>query len=146
MWQPFWRDAGLAGAALSHAGPFCEFHDHSGPNGDQAALFGFAPAARLGGASPEEIAVGFERHVLRLFGPSAPAPDELLIADWSNDPFTAAGDAATPSRSWYHGTPVLRLPHIDNRLIFASTETASAFAGYLEGAVLAGRRAAEQAL
>ena len=25
---PFWREAGLAGAALSHVGPFCEFHGH----------------------------------------------------------------------------------------------------------------------
>jgi monoamine oxidase len=142
--EPFWRRAGLAGAALSHIGPFCEFHDHSGPASDQAALFGFAPAARLGGASIEEITRHFVEHSARLWG--APAPVDLHVADWSTDPFTAASHPATPSRSWYYGTPVLRLPHIDGRLIFGSTETASAFPGYLEGAVLAGRRAAGQAL
>jgi monoamine oxidase len=143
---PFWRKAGLAGAALSHAGPFCEFHDHSGPGADQAALFGFAPAARLGGASMDEIAARFEEHVARLWGPAAPPPSELHIADWSSDPLTAAAGRAKPSEYWYYGTPVLRLPHIDGRLVFGSTETASAFPGYLEGAVLAGRRAAGQVL
>jgi monoamine oxidase len=142
--EPFWRQAGLAGAALSHIGPFCEFHDHCGPDPDQAALFGFAPAARLGGASTDEITSQFVEHSARLWG--AAAPVDLHVADWSTDPFTAASHTATPSRSWYYGTPLLRLPHIDGRLIFGSTETASAFPGYLEGAVLAGRRAAGQAL
>jgi monoamine oxidase len=143
--EPFWRDAGLAGAALSHVGPFCEFHDHTGPDGDgQAALFGFAPAARLGGASTDQIAEQFVEHAARLW--AAPEPLELHVADWSTDRFTAARDTATPSTSWYYGTPLLRLPHLDGRLVFGSTETGSAFPGYLEGAVLAGRRAAGQVL
>jgi monoamine oxidase len=140
----FWRREGLAGAALSHVGPFCEFHDHS--RDDQAALFGFAPASRLGFASAGEIAAHFTEHAARLFGPEASQPGELYVADWSSDPFTSASHAARPSSSWYYGTPVLRLPHIDGRLVFGSTETASAFPGYLEGAVLAGRRAAGQVL
>jgi monoamine oxidase len=144
--EPFWRDAGLAGAALSHVGPFCEFHDHSGPDAGQAALFGFAPAARLGGASVSEIGARFREHVVRLWGPAVPEMIDILMADWSSDPFTAATSPATPSTFWYYGTPVLRLPHLDGRLLFGSTETASAFPGYLEGAVLAGRRAAGQAL
>jgi monoamine oxidase len=144
--EAFWREAGLAGAALSHVGPFCEFHDHSGPNAGQAALFGFAPAARLGGVSRDAIAAHFTEHVARLWGPSPRHPVEIHIADWSRDPFTSAAGAPTPSSYWYYGTPVLRLPHIDGRLVFGSTETASAFPGYLEGAVLAGRRAAGQAL
>jgi monoamine oxidase len=142
---PFWREAGLAGAALSHVGPFCEFHDHSGPASGQAALFGFAPAARLGGASTSEIAARFREQVVRLWGPVVPEMTGIHVADWSRDPFTAPARPARPSTAWYYGTPVLRLPHADGRLMFGSTETASAFPGYLEGAVLAGRRAAEQA-
>jgi monoamine oxidase len=144
--EAFWRREGLAGAALSHIGPFCEFHDHSGADADRAALFGFAPAARLGGASRDEIAVRFEEHAARLWGPSARRPVEVHVADWSSDRFTTASSPARPSRSWYYGTPVLRLPHLDGRLVFGSTETGSAFPGYLEGAVLAGRRAAGQVL
>jgi monoamine oxidase len=143
--EPFWRHNGLAGAALSHVGPFCEFHDHSGPEPGQAAIFGFAPAARLSGASNDEIATQFNTQVNRLWGPDAPAPLELHVADWSADPFTATSPAR-PSTAWYYGTPVLRLPQIGGQLIFGSSETGPAFPGYLEGAVLAGRRAAGQAL
>lgn len=144
--DPFWRNAGLAGAALSNVGPFCEFHDHCGREDLPAALFGFAPSARLGGASRDEIASRFEDHAARLWGPSAREPAEIHVADWSSDPFTTSSRPAKASTAWYYGTPVLRLPHVDGRLIFGSTETASAFPGYLEGAVLAGRRAAGQAL
>lgn len=141
---PFWRDIGLAGAALSHLGPFCEFHDHTGPDDRQAALFGFAPAARLGGAPQAEIVERFEEQVARLYGGPAKATS-IHVADWSSDPFTSSGPA-TPSTAWYYGTPLLRLPHFGDRLVFGSTETGPAFPGYLEGAVLAGRRAAGQML
>jgi monoamine oxidase len=144
--EPFWRDAGYAGAALSHRGPFCEFHDHSGPERHQAALFGFAPAGILGGVAPEEIAAQFTHHAARLWGDDAKDVIEVHVADWSTDPFTSASTPSRPSSGWYYGTPVLRLPHLDGRLVFGSTETAPAFPGYLEGAVLAGRRAAGQVL
>jgi monoamine oxidase len=140
--EPFWREAGWAGAALSHVGPFCEFHDHSGPAASQFALFGFAPAARLGGTPTNVIVEQFNEHVARLWH-SAPDPEDVRVADWSTDVYTTTGPAK-PSTSWYYGTPVLRLPHLDGRLVFGSTETAGAFPGYLEGAVLAGRRAAGQ--
>jgi monoamine oxidase len=51
-----------------------------------------------------------------------------------------------PTTLWYYGVPLLRLSHFDGRMVFGSTETGPAFPGYLEGAVLAGRRAAGQAL
>jgi monoamine oxidase len=141
--RPFWRDAGLAGAALSHRGPFCEFHDHSGPEG-QAALFGFAPAARVGGLPADELVRHFTSGAARLFGDEARGPLGVHVADWSADRCTTARTPATPTGSWYYGTPLLRLPQLAGRLVFGSTETGPAFPGHLEGAVLAGRRAAGQ--
>jgi monoamine oxidase len=141
--RPFWRDAGLAGAALSHRGPFCEFHDHSGPDG-QAALFGFAPAARVGGLPADELTEQFTAGAARLFGDEARKPLGVHVADWSTDRRTTASTPTTATVSWYYGTPLLRLPHLDGRLVFGSTETGPAFPGYLEGAVLAGRRGADQ--
>src|SRR5699024_12435442 len=41
----FWREQGLPGSAISHIGPFREFHDHSGPHAAPAAIFGFAQGA-----------------------------------------------------------------------------------------------------
>lgn len=143
---PFWRRIGLAGAAFSHAGPFREIHDHSGPRPGQAALFGFAPAARLVGASEPAIAEQFVAQLARLWGPAAARPSAIHAVDWSRARFTAASGPARPSTSWYPADPVLHVPHLQGRLAFASTETADAFAGHLEGALRAGRRAARQAI
>ena len=144
--EPFWRDAGLAGAAVSHAGPFREFHDHSGPAG-QAAIFGFAPAAGPHGAGQGSGMAGqFVDQLERMWGPEAGRPSDVQLIDWSQEEFTAApGSGRSPVSSGY-GHPMLRSLHMDRRLAFASTETAHAFAGHVEGAVIAGRRAAGQAL
>ncbi|MEO1057594.1 MAG: FAD-dependent oxidoreductase, partial [Actinomycetota bacterium] len=40
----FWRTHGLSGSATSHIGPMREVHDMSGPDGEPAVLFGFAPS------------------------------------------------------------------------------------------------------
>jgi monoamine oxidase len=144
--EPFWRRSGLAGAAISHAGPFCEFHDHSGPAEEQTAIFGFAPAVRLPGAPHEVIAEQFLAQLARLWGREALAPRAVHLVDWSRERFTATPTPARPSGAYYQGTPLLRLPHLGGRLAFCSTETSSFFAGHVEGAVLAGRRAAGHAL
>lgn len=144
--EAFWQRRGLAGAVFSHAGPFRELHDHSGPRPDQAALFGFAPAARLDGAPAPEVADQFVAQLVRLWGPEARHPSAVHVVDWSRERFTAAPGAGPASAAWSYTDPVLGAPHLEGRLAFASTETAEAFAGHLEGAVLAGRRAAAQAL
>ena len=50
--EPFWRDAGLSGDAISHVGPMVEIHDASPETGGPYALFGFVglPADMRGGA------------------------------------------------------------------------------------------------
>ena len=143
--EPFWRGRGLAGAAFSHAGPFREFHDHSGPKAGQAAIFGFAPASLLEAASERVVAREFTAQLGRLWGPEAAHPSRVHVLDWSRERFTATSGAA-PSASLGYGNPLLQAPHMGGRLVFASTETAAAFAGHVEGAILAGRRAARQAL
>lgn len=145
--EPFWRRGGLAGAAFSHAGPFREFHDHSGAESSQAAIFGFAPAAALREAASEgDMAELFTAQLARLLGPEGRHPSSVRVVDWSRERFTATPGPARSPASSYYGNPVLGAPHMDGRLLLASTETAPAFGGHLEGAVLAGRRAAGHAL
>lgn len=145
--EPFWRRSGLAGAAISHSGPFSEFHDHSGPTPGQAALFGFARSAHLKGASSQSVAAErFIDQLVRLWGPGAQHPSAVQMVDWSRERFTAGPGPEDPSASHSYGNPVLRITYMDSRLAFASTETAHAFGGHVEGAVLAARRATAQAL
>lgn len=144
--EPFWRTSGLAGAAFSQAGPFREFHDHSGPEPGQAAIFGFAPAALAGHAPEGVVAERFAAQLARLWGQAAGHPLAVHVLDWSRERFTATPRAATSPSSPPYGNPVLQVPHLDGRLAFAATETSGAFAGHLEGAILAGCRAAGHAL
>lgn len=140
--EPFWRRSGLAGAAISHAGPFSEFHDHSGPTPGQAALFGFARSAHLKGDPSESVVEErFIDQLVRLWGPGAQHPSAVQMVDWSRERFTAVPRPGDPSASRSYGNPVLRMTHMDARLAFASTETAHAYGDQVEGAVLAARLA-----
>jgi monoamine oxidase len=131
---PFWRDLGLAGAAISHIGPLREIHDMSGPDGEPAALFGFAAgAAAAGGPVNEEAAVD---QLVRLFGSDASSPVGVRILDWSTEPWTSPSGTRDTQRYDLYGHSLYRRP-VHGRLHFASTETAPTFAGHVEGALAA---------
>jgi monoamine oxidase len=140
---PFWRADGLSGTAFSQAGPLVEMHDASDAQGRHAALFGFVgvPAAhrqRFGRQALVEAAVA---QLARLFGPEAGAPLQVHLQDWADEPDTAAANDRAPATA--HPAPqstALPAPW-QGQVWLAGTEFATAFAGYLEGAV----RAAEQA-
>lgn len=142
--RPFWRDAGLAGSAISYLGPFREFHDHSGPDGTPAAIFGFAPAAAFAGASQDDIAAAFTAQVQRMWGRGGNILGVDLV-DWSREQYTSVPGPASGSTDVY-GHPVFQQPVAGGRLMIASTETAHAYAGHLEGAMQAGAHAANTLL
>lgn len=141
--RPFWRGEGLAGAALSHRGPFQEVHDHSGLAGRPAALFGFAPSRRLAASDGNAIAAAFVGQLERLFGPEASTPVAVHVTDWSREHHTAVSSPVAGAGMGTYGHPVFQQP-VAGRLYWASTETATAFAGHVEGAIRAGLAAAER--
>jgi monoamine oxidase len=139
--QPFWRRHGLAGAAFSHVGPLREVHDMSGPEGRDAALFGFAPVTHRGAPAAAEVIA----QLVELFGPEAASPTEVVIADWSSEPDTVpqavsdAGPTGTPEQTYGH--PWFAQPLAEGRLHWAGTETSPHAAGHIEGALAAAERA-----
>ncbi|MET9116676.1 FAD-dependent oxidoreductase [Streptomyces longwoodensis] len=138
----FWRQDGLAGAAFSRTGPLQEIHDMSGPGGEPAALFGFAHA--------NTVRSGYEHAVtaqlVRLFGPAASSPVALHIQDWSTERWTAPSNVQRLNDYSLFGHPLYQQPSSKGRLHWASTETATEYAGHLEGALAAGERAARAVL
>lgn len=138
--EAFWRGRGLAGAAVSHRGPLREIHDMSGPDGEDAALFGFAPGAPSGATGPEgrvslsDAAVTSQ--LVRLFGPEAGNPKSIRVVDWSRERWTTPPRAPVSQRYELYGHPVFQVP-VHEAIHFASTETARAFAGHIEGSLLA---------
>lgn len=142
--RPFWRDAGLSGDAMSRKGPLAEIHDASAADGPYA-LFGFVglpPAARLDQAALKQAILD---QLVRIFGAEAAAPQTLSIKDWTRDPLTATSlDHQPLSYHPHYGMPRALLGLWDGRLVFAGTEVANEFGGYLEGALVAAEAALTQ--
>ena len=142
--RPVWREQGLAGAAISYAGPFREFHDHSGPAGAPAAIFGFAPSEPLASLTGTQLGEVFRLQLRMLFGVAARDPEEVVLTDWRLERYTSPTHQLPQADTSGYGAPIFQRP-VNDRIHFASTETATAYAGHIEGALRAGRAAAERA-
>jgi monoamine oxidase len=145
--RPFWRDAGLSGAAQSMVGPLVEIHDATTASG-KAALFGFVgvPAERRVAVGEDAIVTACVQQLASLFGPEAANPVATLFKDWAADPLTAtaadqaAGGHPSPDRRpWVGGD-------WQKHISLAGSETSSSEPGYLAGAVDAAERAVAQLL
>jgi monoamine oxidase len=146
--EPFWRDDGLSGEALSDIGPTSLTFDNSPPDGSPGVLLGF-----MGGADARRAALlsaaDRRRRVVaalaRLFGPRAGDPERYIELDWARETWIAGGPTCyMPPGGWTGCGPALREP--TGRVHWAGTETATIWNGYMEGAVRSGERAAAEAL
>ncbi len=140
----FWRDAGLSGDAMSRRGPLVEMHDASTENGTPYALFGFVgvpPQARTDRNRLKEACL---TQLANIFGPAAAKPRAFHIQDWALETHTAApADQMPPHVHPEYGMPRPLRNLWDGRLVWSSTEVASQFGGYLEGALEAAYSAAQ---
>ena len=142
-----WRKAGLSGTAMSRKGPLVEIHDASPMEGGPSALFGFVglpPALRASHA--DEVTALALAQLQALFGPAMAQPLSIRMMDWARLPqiATALDLAPPPGHHPSYGLPAALRGLWDNALIFGATETATAFGGYLEGALEAADRVADQ--
>ncbi len=137
--RPFWRDAGLAGAAFSDSGPMREVHDMSGPGGMPPALFGFVPLA-AGDPTPSSFEALAQFRAM--FGEAAEEASDVFVADWRDQPFTSPPgvEGLTDYRTYGHS--LFRQAAMDGRLHWASTETAIDAPGHVQGALSAAARVA----
>lgn len=145
--RPFWREQGFSGEVVLDRGPLRMLFDDCGPDGRHPALVAFAvgSAAKAFGALPEaERRAIVLKTIDRAFG-TAPAPLAYVDKDWAADPWSAGCyvGVAPPGLLTRVGE-ALRRPC--GRVHFAGTETATRWAGYLDGAIESGERAAAEVL
>lgn len=139
--RPFWRGAGLSGAARSQTGPLVEIHDASGVDG-KAALFGFVgvPAAARVQVGKAALTAAALRQLGQTFGPAAARPLATYYKDWAADPLTTLPGDPDPGS---HPSPVFR-PWIEgewsDRMTLIGSETSHTEPGYLAGAFDAAMR------
>ncbi len=143
--RPFWRDAGLSGQALSDVGPARYTFDNSPPDGRPGVLFGF-----IGGHDA--------RHWMQL--PAAERRTAVLgcfatyFGEQARHPRSYIEDNSAAEEPWIRGCPTVTLapgvlsdfgPAIRapvGRVHWAGSETSTFWAGYMDGAVRSGERAA----
>jgi monoamine oxidase len=143
--EPFWRNDGLNGQAISDAGPVKVTFDNSPPSGTPGVLMGFLEGseartwARRSQAERREAVIG---SFVRYFGQKAAHPQQYIERDWMAEEFTRGcyGAHFAPG-TWTSYGQALRAP--TGRIHWAGTECAPQWNGYMEGAVRSGEAAAD---
>jgi monoamine oxidase len=146
--EPFWREEGLSGQAISDDGPARVVFDNSPPDGIPGVLLGFLEGrlAREWAARPEQerrsaILAGHAR----LFGGRAACPERFIEKIWAEEKWTrGCYGCLMPTGGWTEYGQALRAPI--GPLHWAGAETATVWNGYMDGAVQSGERAAEEVL
>lgn len=146
--EAFWRRDGLGGDAWGTGLPFSFTHDvspESGTPGVMAVFFLGERARRLRRLD----ASGRRRTTLdalaSCFGGRAERPLAYYARDWNEDPWARGGYSANAAPGvWTAHGSTLREPA--GRVVWAGSETASEYVGYMEGALESGERAAAEAL
>ena len=146
--RPFWREAGLSGQATADTGPVRVVFDNSPADASVGILMAFIEGeeGRIWGARSvaerrEETLATFAG----LFGDAAAHPFDYTEKVWADDEWARGGYAGLMlPGAWTSYGAALREPV--GRIHWAGTETATEWAGYIDGAVRSGERAAAEVI
>jgi monoamine oxidase len=146
--EPFWRQEGLSGLAVSDSGPVRIVYDNSPEDGTPGVLVGFIEgeqARTWARRNRADRRAGILACLADYFGERAGRPRELLERSWADEEYSGGCYAGYfPPGVWTSFGQALREPI--GRLHWAGTETATAWTAYMEGAVQSGERAADEVL
>jgi monoamine oxidase len=139
---PFWQQKNQSGALFCSSGPMTELYDHCNLERSTYALCGFMNASYtvLNSAERQQAVIN-QLHTV--FGPKATEFIDYHECIWSQEEhtFTPADTLLFPHQN--NGHPLFSTTFFDGKLIISSAESAKEFAGYMDGAVSAGNRSAE---
>lgn len=146
--RPFWRARGLSGEAMADQGPLSYVVDNSQSDGSAPALLGFmvgGPSRRWQRRSEAERRDAVLAQLARMFGEPALAPVHYEEMRWDDE-------------GWTGGCPIgLMAPGVLTQLgpaltrpvgpiHWAGTETATEWAGHMEGALESAERVVQEVL
>jgi monoamine oxidase len=147
--KPFWRARGYSGLITSDELPsnlICA--DASSSDAGPGFLVGFMEASggiEWTGKSMEQRKKKVVERLVSFWGTDAARPIGYEDQDWPSDPWSRGCYMASPGPGILSSVgAVIRQPH--GRVHWAGTETADRWAGYIDGAVRSGERAAGEVL
>ncbi|WP_296620656.1 NAD(P)/FAD-dependent oxidoreductase [Marivirga sp.] len=138
--KPFWRENGNPATIMSNFGPFIECYDHSNQQEDKFALCGFLNAEfkRIDKARREKLVL---KQLSDIFGEKAQNAISYHEYVWSEDDYVKWPKENLLQPHQNNGHPIFRESFFNNQLIISSSESATNFPGYMDGAVEAGENA-----
>ncbi|MDZ4266993.1 MAG: flavin monoamine oxidase family protein [Mycobacterium sp.] len=143
--EPFWRADGLNGQLISDVGPARMSNDTCLPGDDHGVILLFLEGdqARTYGRLPQEDRrAALTAEVVRHFGARAAHPEFYVDGEWSDRQWTrGCYNANMGPLVWTTYGQALAAPI--GPIHWASTDTATFWSAYMEGAVEAGERAAQ---
>ncbi|MDQ6432767.1 flavin monoamine oxidase family protein [Mesorhizobium sp. LHD-90] len=145
--KPFWRDKGFSGSVF-FLDPLGLYACDASRDDDHAAIVVFAGgslAEKWRKAGNEAARTMILEKLATALGPAAAAPLDVTMRDWTNDPWSGGGYFDTiMDFSAKDAEAIMRrgIPSVT----FASSELSPSYPGYIEGAIVAGRAAAQQAV
>ncbi len=144
----FWRKSNLSGALWSTSGPINVCYDttpHGTACGVLTALSVAGSAERLSVMPPDERRSAVLSALASHLGDDARSPLDYFDRAWEEESLIGGGYSVTLRPGGFAlGASGFR--DAEPPLHFAGTETASEYPGYMEGAVEAGERAAQEVL
>ena len=147
--KPFWRARGYSGLITSDELPsnlVCA--DSSLSDAGPGFLVGFMEASggvMWTGKGKEARKTAVVERLVKFWGADAGRPVDYEDQDWPSDPWSRGCYMASPGPGILSSVgEVIRAPH--GRVHWAGTETADRWAGYIDGAVRSGERAAGEVL
>ena len=143
--EPFWRNDGFNGQLISDIGPARMSNDTCIPGDDHGVILLFLEGdqARTYGRIPEaQRREGLTAELVRHFGSAAANPEFYVDGEWAERQWTrGCYNANHGPHVWTTYGPALAAPI--GVIHWASTDTATYWSAYMEGAVDAGERAAQ---
>ncbi len=145
---PFWRQQGFNGSIVRDDKPASPCFDVSPPDSKLGLIAGFFEADHALHASDSSKETRRQQVISMLaehFGAQALQPVDYIDEDWTQEEWSKGcyGAFAPPGVMTHYGDWI-RTPH--HTVHWAGTETATEWAGYIEGALQAGERAAQEVL
>jgi monoamine oxidase len=141
--SPFWRGEGLNGAMQSDRSPIQLVFDNSPEDASMGVLSCFLSVVECPQfAGRKERELGLREELARYFGPKALDATGYVEKDWATDPWSTGCITPLTPGVLTAGGEHLRKP--SGRIFWAGTESAKRWCGYMDGAVSAGARAANE--
>ncbi|UCH30752.1 MAG: FAD-dependent oxidoreductase [Myxococcales bacterium] len=143
--KPFWRADGLNGAMQSDRSPIQLVFDNSPEDASIGVLSCFLSVVECPHLADRKAREeGLKEELARYFGPKALDATGYVEKDWSTDPWsTGCITPLTPGLLTAAGEH-LRKP--SGRVHWAGTESAKRWCGYMDGAISAGARTANEVI